>query len=217
MKASILEICVGKPREIEVSGERVSSGIFKQAVWGTVPLSLLNLQGDEQANLKFHGGREKAVYAYSASHYPYWLAALGRETLEPSQFGQNITVDGLSDDEVRIGDILQLGTATVEVAQPRIPCAKLGVRLGNRDFATQFLLAGRLGYYLYVIEPGELSSGDEMCVIERPAHEITIADLWRTTFTQERDLDVARQAMDFPHIDEGWKKRLRALLKAADS
>lgn len=214
MKASILEICVGKPREIDVNGERVSSSIFKQAVQGTVPLSLLNLQGDAQANLKFHGGREKAVYVYSASYYPYWQDVLGRETLEPSQFGQNITVDGLPDDEVRIGDIFRLGSATVEVAQPRIPCAKLGARLGNRDFAAQFLLAGRLGYYLYVIEPGELTTGDDLCLLERPDHEITVADLWQTTFTQERDLHMARQVMDFPHVDEGWKKRLRALLKA---
>ncbi len=212
MKARILEICVGKPREIEVNGELVSSGIFKEQVQGSVPLTLLNLEGDQQANLKFHGGRSKAVYVYSATHYPYWQEALGCGSMESSQFGQNITVDGLADDEVRIGDVFQLGTATVEVAQPRIPCAKLGVRVGDADFSAKFLLAGRLGYYLYVIEGGELAAGDTMQLIQRPDHEITVTDVWKTTFTQQRDLDVARQVMQFPHVDEGWKKRLRALL-----
>lgn len=214
MKACVQEICVGTPRDIDVNGEAVSSSIFKQAVPGTVPLSLRNLHGDEQANLNFHGGREKAIYVYSASYYPYWRKALGRDALEPSQFGQNITVDGLPDDKVRIGDIFRLGTATVEVAQPRIPCAKLGARLGDRDFTAQFLLAGRLGYYLYVIEAGELATGDEMSLVKRPDHAITVAALWQTTFTQQRDLAVARRALDFPHVDEGWKKRLRALLKS---
>lgn len=214
MNAQILEICVGRPKEIEVKGEWVSSGIFKEKVHGSVPLTLLNLEGDQQANLKFHGGRSKAVYVYSATHYPYWQEALGRDSLEPSQFGQNITVDGLADDEVRIGDVFKLGTATVEVAQPRIPCAKLGVRVGDPDFSAKFLLAGRLGYYLYVIEGGELAAGDTMQLIQRPDHEITVTDVWKTTFTQQRDLDVARQVMQFPHVDEGWKKRLRAVLSS---
>ena len=214
MKARILEICVGKPQPIEVNGKLEDSGIFKREVSGTVPLSLLNLEGDEQANLKYHGGRSKAVYVYSASHYPYWQEALGKESLQPSQFGQNVTVDGLADDTVRIGDVFQLGTALVEVAQPRIPCAKLGVRLGDPEFANKFLMAGRLGYYLYVVEEGVLAVGDEMRLVQRPEHEVTVADLWQTTFTQQRSLDVAQQALQLPHVDEGWKKRLRAILKA---
>ena len=213
MKATVLEVCVGKPREIDINGSKELSGIFKEPVDGKIPLSLLNLQGDEQANLKYHGGRSKAVYAYSSTHYPFWREVMEKQELEPSQFGQNITVDGLADDDVRIGDIFQLGSATVEVAQPRIPCAKLGVRVGEKEFSTKFLLAGRLGYYLYVIEEGELERGDDMRLLDKAKHDITVADLWQTTFTPDRDLEVAKQALEFPHVDEGWKKRLRALLK----
>lgn len=217
MKATVLEVCVGKPKEIDINGNKELSGIFKYPVEGKLPLSFVNLEGDEQANLKYHGGRTKAVYVYSNTHYPFWCDVMEKSELESSQFGQNITVDGLADDDVYIGDIFQLGTATVEVAQPRIPCAKLGVRVGDKEFSTKFLLAGRLGYYLYVIEEGELGSGDEMKLLDRGEHNITVADLWQTTFTPDKDFEVAQQALEFSHVDEGWKKRLRALLSKNSS
>jgi MOSC domain-containing protein YiiM len=215
MKAVIQEICVGKPKEIKVNGELAMTGIYKSAVEGPVNLSLTNLEGDEQANQEVHGGRDKAVYVYSSLHYPFWQEQLGRAIMEPSQFGQNLTVGGLSDDEVRIGDRFRLGTAVVTVAQPRIPCAKLGARMGDPTFPNSFLLTGKLGYYLYVEEPGTLQQGDNMELLEAASHEVTVTSLWRTVFTPAHEVSIAKQAIDFPHLDNGWKKRLRAILKSA--
>lgn len=212
MKATVLEVCVGMPQEINVNNKTELSGIFKAPVEGLVELSLTNLAGDEQANLKFHGGREKAVYVYSANHYEYWREELGKTNLEPSQFGQNVTVDGFPDDEVKIGDKFKLGSAVLTVAQPRIPCAKLGVRMGDPEFTNRFLMAGYLGYYLYVDEPGSVSAGDSMELIQPAEHTISVRALWQTVFTQDRDLDLAQAALEFPYLDEGWKKRLRKLV-----
>ena len=215
MQATITEVCVGKPKEIVINGEAVMSAIYKSPIERPVEVSTTNLEGDEQANPSVHGGRDKAVYVYSSTHYPYWQEQLGRATMEASQFGQNLTVDGLSDDDVKIGDRFQLGSAIATVAQPRIPCSKLGKRLGDPTFPNTFLLTGRLGYYLYSEEAGSLQAGDEMTLREQASHGITVTSLWRTVFTPAHDLKIAETAIDFPHLDEGWKKRLRAILKSA--
>lgn len=215
MKASIEEICVGRPKEIQVNGKPVQSAIYKTPVEGPVNLSHSNLEGDEQANPDVHGGQDKAVYVYSSVHYPFWQEQLGRTVMEPSQFGQNLTVDGLSDDEVKIGDRFQLGTAVVTVAQPRIPCAKLGARMGDPTFPNSFLLTGKLGYYLHVDEPGTVQQGDSMELLAAAEHEVTITTLWRTVFTPAHEIKVAKLALTFPYLDEGWKKRLRAIVKSA--
>jgi len=198
-----------------VNDKPVMSAIYKSPVEGPVGLSLSNLEGDEQANPAVHGGRDKAVYVYSRAHYPYWQEQLGRAEMEASQFGQNLTVDGLSDDDVKIGDRFQLGSAIATVAQPRIPCSKLGKRMGDPTFPNIFLLTGRLGYYLYVEQPGTVQAGDEMALLQSADHDITVTSLWRTVFTPAHDVKIAKVAMDFPHLDEDWKKRLRAILKSA--
>lgn len=216
MKAKILEVCVGKPRDIIVNGETERSGIHKSPITGSVALSLTNLAGDSQANLKYHGGREKAVYVYSADYYPDWQRILGKDPLEPSQFGQNLTVDGFPDEAVHIGDRFRVGTALLEVAQPRIPCAKLAARVGREGFGNEFPMAGRLGYYLYTLETGEVQTGDSMERVQTAVHGITVAELGRCVFNEEYDLEVIKLALEFPHVDEGWKKRLRALLRKAE-
>ncbi|MCY4265209.1 MAG: MOSC domain-containing protein [Gammaproteobacteria bacterium] len=211
MQAEILEVCIGQPQEIEVNGQKELSGIFKLPFHSAVDLTLTNLAGDGQADLRFHGGPHKAVYVYSANYYDFWKEDLGRKVLEPSQFGQNLTVAGLSDDEVCLGDQFQLGQAKVTVVQPRIPCAKLGVRLGDPDFPARFLLAGYLGYYLKVDEPGTVASGNSMRLIQRVNHGYSVRALWQTVFTEDRDLDLIRFGLGFEGLDEGWKKRLRNL------
>jgi MOSC domain-containing protein YiiM len=215
MKAKILEVCVGKPRDMIVNGQTERSGIHKSPITGSVALGLAKLAGDGQANLKYHGGREKAVYVYSADYYPDWQRVLGKDPLEPSQFGQNLTVDGFPDEAVHIGDRFRVGTALMEVAQPRIPCAKLAARVGREDFSNEFLMAGRLGYYLYTLKTGEVQAGDSMERVRAAAHGVTVARLCRSVFSEAHDLEVIKLALEFPYVDEGWKKRLRALLRKA--
>ena len=207
MKAKILEVCVGKPRDIILNGQTERSGIHKSPVTGSVALGLANLAGDGQANLKYHGGREKAVYVYSADYYPDWQRILGKDPLEPSQFGQNLTVDGFPDEAVHIGDRFRVGTALLEVAQPRIPCAKLAARVGREGFGNEFPMAGRLGYYLYTLKTCEVQAGENMERVRAAAHSVTVAKLCRSVFSEADDLEVIKLALEFPYVDEGWKKK----------
>ena len=168
---------------------------------------MLNLTGDGQADLKVHGGRNKAIYVYSQGHYQYLAKEFGVDALEDAQFGENLTVTGLTENQVIIGDSYKIGTAIVTVTQPRLPCFKLGIRIGDEAFPNQFLESGRLGLYLRVEEEGALQCGDTFDLIDRPAHGISLHDLWRIVFRNDGD---ANHALDnLPHLDSGWIRRLR--------
>jgi MOSC domain-containing protein YiiM len=203
----IAQVCVGGPTAIDVNGKTVLTGIFKSPVEGSVEVKLFNLAGDGQADLTVHGGRDKAIYAYSQEHYGHWTKELGVDTLEDAQFGENLTVAGLSENEVVIGDSYKVGTAIVTVTQPRLPCFKLGIRIGDKSFPRRFLDSGRLGMYLRVVEEGALQCGDTFDLIDRPAHGITLHDLWRTIFHDDGDAKLALEQL--PHLDAGWLRRLR--------
>ena len=208
----IYEVCVGKPTTVHHRGKDVSTGVFKSPVTATVEAKLLNLTGDGQADLRVHGGRDKAIYVYPRVHYEYWAAKLAGRELESSQFGENITVDGASEEEVVIGDRYRVGSVRVFVTQPRLPCFKLGIRMNDPDFPALFLQSGRLGFYLRVEEEGSLRRGDEFELIERPAHGMSVQSLWTSVFGQMPDAEAARQALQLlPHLDQGWKRRLRAV------
>jgi MOSC domain-containing protein YiiM len=203
----IAQVCVGGPTAIDANGKTVLTGIFNSPVEGSVEVKLFNLAGDGQADRTVHGGRDKAIYAYSQEHYVYWAKELGVDTLEDAQFGENLTVAGLSENEVVIGDSYKVGTAIVTVTQPRLPCFKLGIRIGDTSFPRRFLDSGRLGMYLRVVEEGALQCGDAFDLIDRPAHGITLHDLWRTIFHDDGDAKLALEQL--PHLDAGWLRRLR--------
>lgn len=207
MTIQIVQVCVGEPADVEFDGKIVTTGIFKSPVEGSVEVSSLNLVGDGQADLTVHGGRDKAIYVYSQDHYDYWARELGVGKLEDAQFGENLTVTGLSEDEVVIGDRYKVGSTTVTVAQPRLPCFKLGIRIGDKAFPKQFLDSGRLGMYLRVTEEGALQCGDTFELIDRPDHGISLHDLWQTVFRNEGDADLALE--NLAHLDAGWLRRLR--------
>ena len=155
----LVSLNVGKPREVDRDGEKIATGIFKRPVEGRVALRATNLEGDGQADLSVHGGIHKAVYVYSCDHYAFWREALGREDLRYGQFGENFSVAGWTDDQVHIGDVFRVGTALLEVSQPRDPCMKLGLRMGDARFPKRFLASGRPGFYLRVLEEGEVGAG----------------------------------------------------------
>jgi len=208
----ITAVCVGEPGNIGFRGKDVKTGIFKLPVQGAVAVNLLNLAGDRQADLTVHGGRDKAVYVYPQIHYDYWAEALGGRRLEPSQFGENLTVTDLTERTVLVGDRYRAGTALLVVSQPRIPCYKLGIRLNDPKFPAVFLQSGKLGFYLRVLEEGVLQSGDEFELLERPAHGINVHSLWQTVFGRPADVAGASDALQqLPHLDEGWLRRLRSI------
>lgn len=213
MEASIRLIAVGMPTEIRHNGKTKMTGIFKTPVDGRVSVSLLGITGDGQADLTVHGGRNKAVYVYPECHYKPWAEELGLSELEPSQFGENLTVRGLSEQTVAIGDSYQIGSVTVIVTQPRLPCFKLGIRMKDDSFPQRFLQSGRLGFYLGVEQEGEFGRGERFELIDRPGHGITVHDLWHTVFGLEADKEKAERCLELlPHLDAGWKRRLRKIV-----
>ena len=156
----IASVNVGLPRELPHEGGVVLSGIVKAPVAGPVAVGATNLAGDGQADLSVHGGLDKAVYAYPHEHYGAWARELGRDDLAPGHFGENLTLEGLLEDEARIGDVFLMGTALLEVSQPRVPCFKLAIRMGDPAFAKPFLRSGRTGFYLRVLAEGVVRAGD---------------------------------------------------------
>ncbi len=204
----VLRVSVGTPTTIEFSGKTVTTSIFKRPLVGPVQVSMLNLQGDQQSDLSVHGGRDKAVYVYSADYADDWQRTLQVDQLEDSQFGENLTVSACRDEDVVIGSRCRIGTAEFVVTQARIPCHKLGIRLGDESFPNRFWTAGRLGFYLRVEVEGELQTGDAITVLEQPEHGITVRDLW-SIVTGSRPADAARAADCLPYLDSGWQRRLR--------
>jgi len=164
----IVSVNVGQPREVvDLAGNRVVTSIYKSPVSGAVRVGALNLDGDRQSDLVKHGGPLRAVFMYPSEHYAFWRTELPGTELPWGAFGENLTIEGLVEDEVRIGDRLRVGSSELVVTRPRKPCYKLGIRLGRRDMASRFRASGRSGFYLSVAREGELRAGDSIARLER--------------------------------------------------
>ncbi|MGZ5381305.1 MAG: MOSC domain-containing protein [Thermoanaerobaculia bacterium] len=174
----LLSVNVGLPKTVTVMRRSVHTAFFKEPVRGAIPLSNLGLQGDGQADPKYHGGPGKAVYLYPFEHYAYWSAVLARTDLSPGAFGENFTTEGLLENETRIGDVLGIGSAKLRVTQPRTPCAKLGLRMGSVRFVRVFAAAGRPGFYLSVVEEGTVETGDAITRISTDPTRPTVAEVF---------------------------------------
>lgn len=160
----VVSVNVGRPRIVEWHGRAVETAIWKEPAVGRVVIEGVNVAGDGQADLRVHGGRDKAVYAYAADDYSWWSEQLGRE-LEPGTFGENLTVSGIDLSGAAIGSRWRVGTALLEITQPRFPCFKLGIRMGDADFVKDFEQAARFGAYLRIVERGDVGVGDEIVVV----------------------------------------------------
>lgn len=156
----IISVNVGRPQSIPSEGEAVLTSIFKTPVVGRVLVRTLNLDGDEQSDLRVHGGPNKAVYLYPSEHYDFWRRQLPDLAFPWGAFGENLTIEGLLEDDVRVGDHLRIGTAEFIVTQPRQPCYKLGIRFDRPDMVKRFYRSGRSGFYVSVFREGEIGSGD---------------------------------------------------------
>ena len=204
----LISVNVGRPRTVLWQGKKVRTGIFKTPIGGTVGMTRLNLEGDGQADLRVHGGEDKAVYAYPMEHYAPWQAELGRE-LPFGQFGENLTVEGMPESEVRIGDLYRFGSALFEVSQPRTPCYKLGIRMEDDDFPGRFLESLRSGYYLRVLEPGTLEAGGPVRRESAVADSLTVEEVCRLAYFAPADLEALRKAAELPALALSWRRQLR--------
>ena len=201
----VLSVNVGLPRELTHDGVTVRTAIVKEPVAGRVAVRRLNLNGDGQADLRVHGGPDKAVYAYPAAHYPRWRADLGRDDLAFGHFGENLTVEGADEAEVLMGDVYRAGSALLEVSQPRVPCAKLGIRMGDPGFLAPFLRSGRTGFYLRVIEEGDVAAGDPMTLEARGEGGLSVREAAALLDSSAAPEDLERAAA-VPALAGGWRE-----------
>jgi MOSC domain-containing protein YiiM len=193
---------VGTPREIEWLGRRETTSIWKAPVEGRVAVRGVNVAGDDQADREVHGGPDKAVYAYAREDTYWWERELGR-ALEHGNFGENLTVSGIDVTAAVVGERWEVGSTVLEVAQPRIPCWKLGARMADPSFPVHFAAAGRPGAYLRIIEEGEIGAGDEIRVGDKPGHGLTVGDVARI-YHQERNR--CAQLLRAPELAAGWQE-----------
>jgi MOSC domain-containing protein YiiM len=208
----LVSVNVGLPRDAVWRGEVVRTGIFKSAVPGPVAMRGHNLEGDGQADLRVHGGVDKAVYGYPSEHYGFWCEWLGVDALPWGAFGENLTTEGLLETEVCIGDRFQIGGAVLEVSQPRIPCSNLALRHERADLPKHFLASGRSGFYFRIVSPGAVSPGD---AIERTAADPRALSVAEVQSIKRGVADVAliRRAAEHPALAEAWRGDLRKRLQ----
>ncbi len=216
--AKLISVNVAMPRDVEWKGRTVTTGIFKEPVAGRVTVQPLNVDGDAQADLSVHGGPSKAVYVYPAEHYAYWRDELDGMDLPWGMFGENFTTEGLLEDTVRIGDRFSIGTTTVQVTEPRVPCYKLAVRFGRVDIVRLFKPSGRTGFYLRVLEEGFVETGDSIELLRQDPGEVTVADITRLhTGPKADNAPLIRHAISVAALGESWREYFQHQLKKIEA
>jgi len=213
----VLSLNVAVPRTVVWKGHEVRTGIFKEPVDGPVMMRRLNLDGDRQADLTVHGGPAKAVYVYPSEHYPLWKSELPEMILPWGMFGENLTTEGLNEEETHIGDQFRIGEAIVMVTQPRTPCYKLAVKFERDDMLKRMLTNGRSGFYVSVIQQGEVRSGDTIERVHDDPEGISVAEINTLYRDGGKDANLLRRAANLEALPEGWRDYLREELKSLEN
>jgi MOSC domain-containing protein YiiM len=203
---TLISVQVAIPRTVIVDGEEVSTGIFKIPVQKRIRMRALNLDGDRQADLSVHGGRDKAVYAYPSEHYAYWKRELPGTPLPWGSFGENLTTEGLLEDEVFLGDRFTIGEAEVVVTQPRIPCFKLNLKFQRDDMAKRFLASRRSGFYFRVLREGEIGAGDEIVRVGQDENRVSISDALKVYLGAPGSGEVRERALRVKYLSDAWRE-----------
>ena len=198
----------GALQTINFAGHDVVTGFFKSPRSGPAYAHRLGIDGDAQGDRTVHGGPEKAVYFYPSEHYADWEKLLGSGPLAPGSFGENITTKGLLEADLCIGDILQIGTATFQVIQPRSPCYKLQIRFGRPDMTALFFRHGKPGWYASVLQQGSFSAQDHITLLHSAPETITVADVWRYSAEQTPDGPTAERIRRLKLLPDFWKARV---------
>ena len=201
-RGKVLSVNVGGVREFEYGGRPARSAIWKSPVAGRVAVRGVNLVGDDQADRKAHGGPDKVVYAYAVEDARWWEQEIGR-SLAYGEFGQNLTTEGVEVNDALVGERWQIGTVVLEVSEPRIPCWRLGARMNDKLFPRRFTEALRPGAYLRIVAEGDVGAGDEIQVVERPDHDLTIRDVFRIYTRDRHEVD---RLLAVPRMSESWRR-----------
>jgi len=212
LAASLVSVNVGLPKDVPWQGKTVHTGIWKQPVDGPVMARRLDLDGDGQGDLAGHGGEQRAVLVYQLGSYQHWGQFLGRDDLSHGMFGENLTVDGLPDDEVCIGDRYRIGQAEFEVTQPRVTCYRVGIRLGEPRMAALLVAHHRPGFYMRVITEGQIQAGDVIVKTKTGPGALSVADTDALLYLPGHDPAKLRIALQIPALSPGWQGSFRDLL-----
>jgi MOSC domain-containing protein YiiM len=205
----VVSVNVGLPRTIIRGDQEIVTGIFKSAVHGPVVVRKLNLDGDRQADLRVHGGANKAVYAYPAEHYPFWGSVYPEMELPWGSLGENLTTVGMHESLIHIGDQFRVGTAVLQVAQPRMPCFKLAAKFDDDEIIATFITSGRSGFYFSVVEEGQLQAGDHIELVHRDPVALSIADALQ--LYDEPSPEILERALRTETLPPGLRRRAEHL------
>lgn len=208
---NVRSINVGLPLTIVYEGRGVPSAINKHPISDSVYLSKINFKGDKQADLENHGGPDKAVCAYAFDHYSFWEEELGQK-LRMASFGENLTIEGLTEDSVHIGDTFKLGEAVLQVTQPRQPCYKLATKLGQPDMVLQVRNTGFSGYYFRVLEEGNVSVGDQLVLLEEDAANVSISFVNNILYHDKKNVEGIKKVLEAKALAASLRERLQGRL-----
>ena len=211
MTGRVVSLQVGAPGTLPWRGKQVRSAIFKAPVDGPVTLTPTGFEGDVQADLRYHGGPDKAVCCYPVEHRADWEAFV-EQPLPHGAFGENLSTEGLLEADLHVGDVLRAGTATVQVSQPRGPCFKLAARWGKRTLPGRMAKEMRSGWYLRVLRAGKVQAGDELRLVERVS-DVAIAEVMRVTYVDKKDSAAIRRVLDVPELADAWRRDLETLAR----
>ena len=211
----LLSMNVSQPKEVLHNGKRIKTGIFKEPVSGRTMMRRLNLDGDGQGDPSVHGGIHKAVYVYPVEHYDYWKRELSRDDLTYGKFGENLTVEGMLEDTVHIGDVFRIGEALVEVSQPRVPCFKLGIKMGDPQIVKPFLESERVGFYVRVLEEGEVGAGDAIERTKVGDGGMTVKEIVHLRHFDNANTAAIEKAANLPALTPSWRNAFKKIVAKA--
>jgi MOSC domain-containing protein YiiM len=210
----ILSVNVSLPRAVQINGKDVLTGIYKEEHAGRIRVGKLGLAGDGQADHTVHGGEYQALYGYPFEHYAHWQTVFGGAAFPFGTFGENLTFSGLLETDVFVGDLLRVGSAILQVTMPRLPCYKLGHKLGRPAILKEFLHSGYSGYYFRVAQEGEIGAGDAAEWVRRDPREISIRTLLGLQRFDEGDEALVRRTLEIESLGPSARRDLEARLAA---
>ena len=200
---------IAVPKKIIWNDKEVTTGIFKQPVQNPITLESEAVAGDIIADRKVHGGIFKACYLFSSDHYPYWKQKYPHLDWDWGMFGENLTVNGLDESKIRIGNVYRLGSALVQVTQPREPCYKLGVKFGTQDILREFIDHGFPGTYVKILEHGEVKVGDRLQLVEESKNPLTIQQFYQLLYSKTKDASIVKLAIENEALPLYKRERLK--------